>query len=92
VLSSWRRHFREGHGTRLDFDTGMSDELPQVLTNCRKPVDGDRSVVLPAKQETGRTSYCRVTTTTIKVPGLAVGRPVAPGLGSSNSAVAKYTL
>ena len=37
-------------------------------------------------------SQCRATTTIMKVPGLATGRPVAPGFCSSNSAVARYTL
>ena len=33
--------------------------------------------------------YLRATTTIMKVPGFIAGRPVVPGLGSSNSAVGR---
>ena len=39
-----------------------------------------------------RSSQWRPTTRIIKLPGLAAGRPVAPGFCSSNSNVGKYAL
>jgi YD repeat-containing protein len=50
--------------------------------------DGKRAAV----DGSSRNVYCeacRATTTIMKVPGFGAGRPVAPGLGSSNSAVGR---